>query len=71
MERRSCEIIFEELSRGAKRAASKELSKNNLTNLKKYVIINLEKMKKKFLKRVDKVKSMCYNKEKKKVRKEK
>jgi hypothetical protein len=28
---------------GARRAASKELSKNNLTNLKKYVIINLEK----------------------------
>jgi hypothetical protein len=43
MERRSCEIIFEELLRGAKNAASKELSKNNLTNLKKYVIINLEK----------------------------
>lgn len=56
---------------GAERAASKELSKNNLTNLKKYVIINLEKMKKKFLKRVDKVKNICYNKEKKKVRKEK
>jgi hypothetical protein len=43
MERRSCEIILGELSRGAMRTASKELSKNNLTNLKKYVIINLEK----------------------------
>jgi hypothetical protein len=43
MERRSCEIIFKELARRAEQAASKELSKNNLTNLKKYVIINLEK----------------------------
>jgi hypothetical protein len=43
MERRSCEINFEELSREAERIVSKELSKNNLTNLKKYVIINLEK----------------------------